>query len=81
MWCALVVAGATALFGVLSLFGLRVMGASLATLFDAALFAAIAYFPQSCDGGSCPVRSFYSHRDWLKQLVVAANSNLALTTM
>lgn len=43
MWCALVVGGATALFAVLSLFGLRVMGASLAALFDAALFAAIAY--------------------------------------
>ena len=43
MWCAILVAAFTALFSLLALFGIRFMGASLASFVDAALFAAIAY--------------------------------------
>jgi hypothetical protein len=43
MWCAILVAGVTALFVVLSFFGIRFMAITPAALLDAALFAAIAY--------------------------------------
>ena len=43
MWCAILVAGVTALFVVLSFFGIRLMAITPAALLDAALFAAIAY--------------------------------------
>jgi hypothetical protein len=43
MWCALLVAGVTALFAVLSLFGVRLMGITPAALLDAALFGAIGF--------------------------------------
>jgi hypothetical protein len=43
MWCAILVAGFTALFVVLSFLGTRLMGVTPAALVDVALFAAIAY--------------------------------------
>jgi hypothetical protein len=43
MWCALLVGGVTALFAVLSLFGIRLMGIAPAALLDAALFGAIGF--------------------------------------
>lgn len=43
MWCAILVAGVTAIFVVLSFFGTRLMGITPAALLDVALFAAIAY--------------------------------------
>jgi|HubBroStandDraft_3_1064219.scaffolds.fasta_scaffold97065_2 hypothetical protein len=43
MWCALLVAGVTTLFAVLSLFGVRLMGITPAALLDAALFGAIGF--------------------------------------
>ena len=43
MWCAIVVAAVTSLVSILSLFGIRVLGASAYSLVDAALFAAIAF--------------------------------------
>ena len=43
MWCAILVAGFTAIFVILSFFGTRLMGITPAALLDVALFAAIAY--------------------------------------
>ena len=43
MWCALLVAGVTALFVVLSFMGIRLMGTTPAALLDALLFAVIGY--------------------------------------
>jgi hypothetical protein len=43
MWCAIAVAVVTAFFSLLALFGVRFMGASLASFVDAALFGAIAF--------------------------------------
>jgi hypothetical protein len=43
MWCAFLVAGSTALFALLSFFGIRLMGITPAALLDAALFGAIGF--------------------------------------
>jgi len=43
MWCALLIASVTALFAVLSLFGIKLMGITPAALLDAALFGAISF--------------------------------------
>lgn len=43
MWCSLLVAGVTALFAVLSLLGIKLMGITPAALLDAALFGAIGF--------------------------------------
>lgn len=43
MWCAVLVSGFTAVFAILALLGIRLMGVAPAALLDAVLFAAIAY--------------------------------------
>ena len=43
MWCAILVAGATGLFVVFSFLGIKLMDVRPAALFDAGLFAAVAY--------------------------------------
>ena len=43
MWCAILVAGVTALFVVFSFSGIRLMGITPAALLDAVLFAAVAF--------------------------------------
>ena len=43
MWCAILVAGVTGLFVVFSFLGIKLMDVRPAALFDAGLFAAVAY--------------------------------------
>jgi hypothetical protein len=43
MWCAILVAGVTALLSLLAFSGTRIMGVTPVSLIDAAIFAAIAF--------------------------------------